>query len=73
MGGFKNGIGVIVKEMRVPVVPVKIKNAFNLLPYNRTWPARGTVEAIFGEEMRFDSQKAEEITLSLEKAVARLG
>jgi long-chain acyl-CoA synthetase len=72
MGPFKNGIGVIVREMKIPVVPVKIRNTFTLLPYNKEIPARGVVETVFGAELRFDSKDPCEITAALEKAVALL-
>lgn len=72
MEHFKNGIGVIVREMRIPVVPVKIHNSHKLLPYNKKWPARGVVETAFGAEIRFDSKDPAEITAALEKAVASL-
>jgi len=72
MGEFKNGVGVIVKEMRVSVVPVKIRRSFELLPHNRRWPSPGAVETVFGRETRFDTQTPDEITKTLQKMVAEL-
>jgi long-chain acyl-CoA synthetase len=72
MAQFKGGIGAIVKEMGVPVVPIGVKNGFNLLPHNRSLPRRGTVEVRFGEKLSFSGKSAEEITEALERAVRSL-
>jgi len=73
MARFKPGIGRIVREMGVPVVPLRIDGAHELLPAGRTLPRRGTVCVTVGDELEIAGQEPEEITSTLERAVARMG
>ena len=54
---FKKGIGILVKELNVPVVPVYIKGAFQAWPRNRRWPRLSSVSVWFGPAMTPDSFK----------------
>lgn len=72
MNTFKKGVGHIVKEMNIPVVPVKIENAYNLYPYNKKIPNRGEVDVKFGTEISFNEENITEIAEILENAVKKL-
>ena len=49
IGPFKNGIGVLAQEMAVPIVPIKIKGNFEILPKGKQTPVKGKTEVIFGD------------------------
>lgn len=66
---FKNGIGLIVKEMNVPVIPIKIDNAYNLFNYAQKFPKQGEVTVSFGEAIKFNGLSGEEIVGKCEEAV----
>ncbi len=72
MASFKPGIGIIVKEMNVPVIPIGLKNTFTLLPFNSKFPKRGNIEAKFGDKIEFNGKTPEEIARELETAVREL-
>ncbi len=46
---FKNGIGIIVKEACLPVIPVKLKGLYEILPPHKKLPKRGPVEITVGK------------------------
>lgn len=50
---FKNGIGVIAKEMEVPIIPVKISGNFEILPKGKILPKRGKTLIKIGEPLIF--------------------
>jgi len=46
---FKNGIGILVHGSGSPVVPVRIKGIYPILPKGRKFPKPGTVTISFGK------------------------
>ncbi len=72
MDHFKPGIGIITQEMNVPIVPIGVKNAFTVLPYDKKLPKKGTIEIIYGDPIDCTGKTAEEISLILEGAVRNL-
>ena len=56
MSPFKAGIGVLVKELNVPVVPVKLNGLYELKKRRQYFAESGTVSVVFGEAIRFDPQ-----------------
>jgi len=54
MSPFKAGIGVLAKELNVPVVPVKLKGLYELKKRRQYFATRGTVSVTFGEPVTFD-------------------
>ena len=71
---FKPGIGIIVKESRLPVIPVKLKGLHEILPPHSRWPKkRGPVEIIFGKPIYYSSDmSAVEITKHLENTMRKM-
>ncbi|MDO9527901.1 MAG: lysophospholipid acyltransferase family protein [Syntrophales bacterium] len=43
IGPFKEGIGHLALGIRVPIVPVRLRGTFELLPPNASFPKRGGV------------------------------
>jgi len=52
---LKTGIGLLARELRVPVVPLYLDGPFRILPKGRTWPARASTRVIVGTPIRFDA------------------
>lgn len=51
LGNFKKGIGILIKELGVPVVPVYIEGAFRAWPRYRLLPRPAKIKVIFGKEI----------------------
>lgn len=60
---FKKGIGIIAKELGVPLVPVHIKGAFEAWPRTEKFPKLGPVRIKFGEPV--SAEKLLQLGLSL--------
>lgn len=70
MGPFRGGIGILAKELRVPVIPLRIQGLHAVLPPERRWPRPGPVTIDFGEPLRFaPDDDAAAIVARLEAAV----
>ncbi len=52
---FKKGIGIIAKELGVPLVPVYIKGAFEAWPRTERFPKLHPVKITFGEPVSSDA------------------
>jgi long-chain acyl-CoA synthetase len=73
MQSFKSGIGLLVSELNVPVVPIKLDGLFELKKRRRYFLRPGTVSVTFGEPIQFPAGKsAEELTRELEARVRSL-
>jgi 1-acyl-sn-glycerol-3-phosphate acyltransferase len=72
MAPFKKGIGHIVKDLNVPVVPLKVENAYNLMRRGTRFPSAGVVKIIEGRAIAFGLESTAEITRRLEDAVRDL-
>jgi long-chain acyl-CoA synthetase len=64
---FRPGIGVIVKETGLPVVPVLLHGVFEIWPEHARGPGKGDIQVHFGEPFDFSGKEPEEITSILEK------
>ncbi|OPX30413.1 MAG: hypothetical protein B1H08_01790 [Candidatus Omnitrophica bacterium 4484_171] len=51
---FKKGIGIIAKELNIPIVPVYIKGAFKAWPRHRILPRPAKVTVTFGKKITVD-------------------
>jgi long-chain acyl-CoA synthetase len=72
MQSFKLGLGVIVKELGIPVLPIKIDGTQNVLAPQALFPKRGKVTVTFGEPLQFRMEEAAEIVEKTEHALAWL-
>ena len=70
---FKAGIGVLVKELNVPVVPVNLKGLYELKKKRQYFAAPGTVTVVFGKPIKFDWDKdPKQIAEELQRQVEEL-
>ena len=54
MSEFKSGVGLLVKEMAVPVVPAKILGLYEIMNHRFRWPQKkGEVTVRFGDPITF--------------------
>ncbi|KPK28585.1 MAG: hypothetical protein AMJ61_01780 [Desulfobacterales bacterium SG8_35_2] len=68
---FKSGVGLLVKEMNVPVVPAKILGLYEIMDHRFKWPQKkGEVIVRFGDPISFPPDFTyDEITRRLEYEV----
>jgi len=70
---FKTGIGVLVRELNVPVVPVNLKGLYELKKKRQYFAAPGTVTVVFGKPIKFDREMdPKQITEQLQRQVEEL-
>jgi len=73
MGPFREGIGMMVASMDVPVVPVGIQGLYEIYPYNKPLPVKkDEVICRFGKPIRFNGESQEKIIQRLETEVKKL-
>lgn len=72
MHDFQSGLGIMVKELGLPVVPFKIRGTRDVLPHGAAWPKRGTVSVTFGSPIDFQRSEPAEIVERSRKAVEEL-
>ncbi|HPX60331.1 MAG TPA: AMP-binding protein [Deltaproteobacteria bacterium] len=70
--GFQPGLGVIIRELGIPVVPVKISGTYQILPHDAGWPKPGKVTVTFGAAIRFCNESPDEIVALAHRAVEML-
>jgi long-chain acyl-CoA synthetase len=54
---FKPGIGLLARELGLPVVPIYLDGLFRLLPKGRTLPRHGPVRVVIGAPLRVGSER----------------
>ena len=59
---FKSGIGYIVMNMKIPVVPVKIEGLFEILPVGHSIPKFGHTKVTFGRRIIIDAKTASKMS-----------
>ena len=70
---FRGGIGLLAKQLNLPVVPIYLHGLFDLKQKEQILTRPGHVRATIGAPMRFTAnQDAEEITRELERRVREL-
>jgi long-chain acyl-CoA synthetase len=50
---FKPGVGLLAVELGVPVIPIHLRGAYEILPKGSQIPRRGPVEVTIGEPIHF--------------------
>jgi long-chain acyl-CoA synthetase len=69
---FQLGLGIMVKELGVPVVPIKVSGTDQVLPHDARFPKRGQVTVTFGTPLRFRYEEPAEIVEKTRQAVEKL-
>jgi long-chain acyl-CoA synthetase len=72
MQPFQLGLGIMVKELGIPVVPIKISGTDEVLPHGASFPKKGNVTVTFGEPLTFRYEEPAEIVEQTRKAVEKL-
>lgn len=60
LGPFKKGIGILVQELNVPVIPVYIKGAYHTWGRSQKYPKLAPIKITFGKP--FSSQELQDVT-----------
>jgi long-chain acyl-CoA synthetase len=69
---FQLGLGIMVKELGIPVVPIKISGTDKVLPPGARFPKRGRVTVTFGKPLRFRNEEPADIVATTRQAVEKL-
>ena len=69
---FKDGIGHLALGIGVPVVPVRLKGTFGILPPGASFPKRGDVSVHIGKPYMFSNGEPKAIARKLNKIVQKL-
>ena len=69
---FQMGLGIMVKALGIPVVPVKISGTDQVLPHGASFPRRGEVTVTFGKPLHFSTEEPGEIVELTRQAVERM-
>jgi long-chain acyl-CoA synthetase len=72
MQPFQLGLGVMVKELGLPVVPIKISGTEQVLPPEASFPKRGEVTVTFGKPLLFRFEEPAEIVAKTQQAVENM-
>jgi long-chain acyl-CoA synthetase len=72
MQPFQLGLGIMVKELGIPVVPIKISGTEKVLPPCARFPKQGRVTVTFGKPLRFRYEEPAAIVEKTRQAVAML-
>ena len=71
---FKGGIGIFARELRMPVVPVRLEGTAQVLPEKVYWPRSAKTRIVIGRPILIDPEAdPSETTKLLEQAVRDLG
>ncbi|HEX2770558.1 MAG TPA: AMP-binding protein, partial [Geobacteraceae bacterium] len=69
---FQLGLGIMVKELGIPVVPIKISGTGQVLPPGAGFPKRGRVTVTFGKPLIFRYEEPADIVEKTRQAVEKL-
>ncbi len=69
---FKEGIGFLAKELKIPIVPIKLEGLLPILPRGKIIPSPGKVMVKIGKPLSFTTESVVEITKYIEDALKRL-
>lgn len=69
---FQLGLGLMVDELDIPVVPVRIRGLERVFPRGAIFPRRGEVTVTFGEPLSFRGEGPAEVVASVRRAIERL-
>ena len=69
---FKQGIGLLAVEMKVPVVPVRIEGTIKILPRDKIWPSFGKARVKIGKPLVIEDESYIRAASIIEKAVRDL-
>ncbi len=59
---FKKGVGILIKELGVPVIPVYLEGSFKTWPRGQKWPSLAKIRVLFGEPLDSDQLQPQGVT-----------
>jgi long-chain acyl-CoA synthetase len=72
LGEFKQGIGIMAVEMKVPIVPVRVENIIKVLPRWKKWPSFAKTKVKIGKPLIIKDVSYIRATEIIKKAVRDL-
>lgn len=69
---FQPGLGIMARELGMPVVPVRIRGTDQVLHHDARFPRPGRVSVTFGAPLRFRYEEPAEIVEATRSAVKKL-
>ena len=69
---FKQGIGILASEMKIPIVPLKVEGSADVLPIGKTWPKSAKTKLKIGKPIYIKKESYIEATKKIEEAVRNL-
>ncbi len=70
---FKSGVGLLARELDLPIIPVGIRGTFESLSTGDSWPRRGPVRIGFGRPLHHrEGETPSQLAARVEKAVREL-
>jgi long-chain acyl-CoA synthetase len=70
---FRNGVGLLANNLRIPVVPMRIDGLFEVKKAGKKFAAPGKIQVRIGKPIQFSPESdPEEIARALQKAVENL-
>lgn len=69
---FRQGIGIMVSELALPLVPIRISGMESVLPPGSAWPRRGRVRVVVGPPLFLATEKPADIVIAAQRALQAL-
>ena len=70
---FRPGLGLLAKNLKVPIVPIYIHGTYEIMSMHESWPKPGSVQIHFGPAFHPDAkQTPEEITAQVFAEIKRI-
>jgi long-chain acyl-CoA synthetase len=69
---FKKGVGIISKELNIPIVPTAIRGTYEMMPAGRILPRPAKVDVTFGKPVYPEGMDYDEIVKKLYEEVVKL-
>jgi long-chain acyl-CoA synthetase len=69
---FKKGVGIIAKELNIPIVPVAVRGTYEMLPSGSWFPKPAKVSVSFGKAIHPEGKNYDVIVNTLYGEVVRL-
>ncbi|HEY6009801.1 MAG TPA: 1-acyl-sn-glycerol-3-phosphate acyltransferase, partial [Geobacteraceae bacterium] len=70
---FRLGLGIMARELQIPLVPVRLDGLEHVLPRGARWPRRGKVTVTFGVPLTFTVESDAEVVARARRAIEELG
>ncbi len=69
---FKKGVGIIAKELNIPIIPVAIRGTYEMLPAGRRFPKPVRISVTFDKPVYPEEKDYDEIVKTLYNRVVEL-